>query len=205
MNKEKIRGLVRKRRCELDSEWIEEKSFPIQQSLSHLPEFVEADIVSCYLAMPFEVRTDRIIEKCWQEDKTVCVPAFRRSANRYDLTRVEKNTSIVEGPWKIPEPAETAWISSNEVDLIVVPGMAFDPHCGRLGHGGGHYDRIMKNGQDKLFKVGLAFEFQVFDLVPMDERDVCMDAVVTEERVIRAEVSVHGSPFKGSRFKGSKP
>jgi len=187
--KEQIRHVVRKKRSELDSVWIDEKSGLIQQALLSLPEFAEASMVCCYLSMPFEARTDQILARCWDEDRTVCVPAFRRDVSCYDLAKIERNTPVVEGPWKVPEPLDTVWISVDEVDFMVVPGMAFDVRGGRLGHGGGHYDRIMKSGQNPLFIIGLAFEFQLFDRVPMGEKDEYVDVVVTEERVIRGKRS----------------
>lgn len=188
-DKKDLRRLIREKRRDLDPVWIENKSLVVQRELMALPEFDEAEVVCCYLAMPGEVKTDRIIAGCRQKGKMVCVPAFRKDRNRYEPAEMELNTAVVEGPLKAPEPAEQRWVSIKEVDLMVVPGVAFDPSCGRVGHGKGYYDIMMgsrRTAKKNLFKVGLTFEFQVFEKVPMSERDVRLDAVITEERAMKS-------------------
>ena len=189
VRKEEIRHFVRMRRCELDAVWIGQKSLAAQQQVTELPEFKKAKVVCCYLAMENEVRTDRLLDRCWKEEKTVCVPAFCRKTGKYRLSGIKKDTPVIEGHWKVWEPAHIQWIAVDKVDLIVVPGMAFDASGGRLGHGGGHYDQILGGRKSKLrcFKVGLAFDFQVFRSVPMGKNDVRMDVVVTEKQVLRSD------------------
>jgi len=171
--------------------WIRENSRLVQEAVISLYEFAEAETVCCYIALPREVQTGLIFDRCWRERKTICVPAFCRDKNGYELTRMKRDALLVKGPAGILEPAETDWILLDEVDLMLVPGVAFDVHGGRLGHGGGHYDRIMGSTRagtpiDKkvCFKVGLAFEFQMCQRVPMGEADIRMNMVVTEKRVI---------------------
>jgi 5-formyltetrahydrofolate cyclo-ligase len=138
--------------------------------------------------MQGEVRTDAIIEQCWQENKRVCVPAYRAETNHYDFVTLDRDAPMVVGPARILEPEAKQWIPADEVDLALVPGVAFDSLGGRLGHGGGHYDRILGRVRSGTpFTAGLAFEFQVYDRVPTNESDVRMDVVVTEKRVIRAQ------------------
>jgi 5-formyltetrahydrofolate cyclo-ligase len=189
VSKEDIRLCVRTKRCELNAMWIEQKSLAAQQQVMELPEFKKAKVVCCYLAMENEVKTDRLLDRCWKDEKTVCVPAFCRKTGKYRLSRIEKNTPIIEGYWKVWEPAHIRWIAVDKVDLIIVPGMAFDASGGRLGHGGGHYDKILGSRKSKLqcFKVGLAFDFQIFQIVPMSKDDVRMDVVVTEKKVLRSD------------------
>jgi len=74
------------------------------------------------------------------------------------------------------------------VDLVVTPGLAFDSSGGRLGHGGGHYDRLLAGTtMQQAFKVGLALECQMVERVPMNARDIRLDAVVTERAVYRRQ------------------
>ena len=91
---------------------------------------------------------------------------------------------LEEGRFGILEPVEKRWIGSDGLDLVVVPGMAFGLSCGRVGYGGGYYDRILK-ARPGVFKAALAFEFQVFEKVPNNDLDVSMDAVFTETRIIK--------------------
>lgn len=189
MGKDDIRKLIRQKRRELDPVWIEQKSLVAERTVMELPEFKNAGVVGCYLAMEYEVRTDRILERCWKEGKTVCVPAYSRKDGKYRLSKLGHETPIIEGSWKVWEPAHLAWVAPGKLDVIIVPGMAFDRFCGRLGHGGGHYDKILgaQPPKSRHCMVGLAFDFQVLDSVPMSKSDVRMDIVVTEKKLIRSD------------------
>lgn len=82
----------------------------------------------------------------------------------------------------ILEPEETAEeIMINHMDLAIVPGVAFDPKGGRVGYGGGFYDRFFSNLQVKIKKIALAYEFQILDRVPIEEHDISIDAIITEK------------------------
>jgi 5-formyltetrahydrofolate cyclo-ligase len=95
---------------------------------------------------------------------------------------------MVPGPSRILEPDERTWIPVDDVDLVLVPGLAFDAAGGRVGHGQGHFDRTLRQARaGRPVKAALAFEFQVFDQVPTTESDVRMDVIVTERRVIRTK------------------
>jgi len=184
--KEEIRQFVGKKRGMLKFDWVQEKSDQAARKLMALPQFMKAEVVCCYITLPGEVMTEMIVEKCWKDGKKVCVPAYRGETKHYDLACFEKNARLAEGLYGVPEPAEAGWVSFAKVDFVVVPGLAFDPSGGRVGHGGGYYDRILGGMRKKVFKAGLCFEFQVLDGVPMNAGDVRMDAVVTEKRVIKS-------------------
>jgi len=170
---------------------VESASEKLQERAMALAEFREASVVGCYLPLPGEPRTLRLLKECWKAGKATCVPAFVAEETEYRLARMTTETSLRVGPFGVREPTEPGWVALDSVDLIFVPGVAFDV-CGcRTGHGGGHFDRLLERqtaaGQAKrLFKVGSAFEYQVFDEVPVGEHDVRLDAVVTENRTIRA-------------------
>ena len=186
--KDEIRAVIREKRGSLDAFWVNDNSGLIERQVEELIEFRKASIVAAYVAMQGEVRTDAVIEQCWQKNKRVCVPAYRAETNHYDFVRLNRDARMVVGPAQILEPEEKQWIRADEVGLALVPGVAFDSLGGRVGHGGGHYDRILGGAKVGMpFTVGLAFEFQIFDRVPTDASDVRMDVVVTEKRVIRAQ------------------
>jgi 5-formyltetrahydrofolate cyclo-ligase len=81
--------------------------------------------------------------------------------------------------------ADAVEADPNEIDLVLVPGVAFDEHCHRLGMGGGFYDRLLAALPPGTTKIGLAFDEQIVDAVPREEHDVVLDAVVTPTRVLR--------------------
>ncbi|MDD4869785.1 MAG: 5-formyltetrahydrofolate cyclo-ligase [Kiritimatiellae bacterium] len=182
-NKEELRRLISEQRAKMQPEWTRESSLLAQRMLVALPEFRKALSVCCYMAVSGETETDLIIERCWKNGKKVCVPAFRKEIKAYGLAEFRKDMHVVPGRFGVSEPENPEWKAVDDVDFIVVPGLAFDPQGGRVGHGGGYYDRILE-GMKKVFKAGLAFEFQIFDRVPMLDEDVRMDAVITEKRVL---------------------
>jgi len=160
--KNEIRDEMRENRKALDADWIDENSGGIERAVAELAEFQKASVVASYVAMQGEVRTDAIIERCWDERKTVCVPAYRVEAGHYDFARMDRDARMIVGPSQILEPEQKQWIPADEVDLVLLPGVAFDSLGGRVGHGGGHYDRILGRVRSGMpFTVGLAFEFQI--------------------------------------------
>jgi 5-formyltetrahydrofolate cyclo-ligase len=87
------------------------------------------------------------------------------------------------GPWGIAEPRNPEFTASSEIDLMIVPCLAFDQHGRRLGHGGGHFDRLLAGLSST--NICIAFEAQQLTAVPCDEHDVEVDIVVTEKTVYR--------------------
>ncbi|HRJ06447.1 MAG TPA: 5-formyltetrahydrofolate cyclo-ligase [Candidatus Saccharibacteria bacterium] len=83
-----------------------------------------------------------------------------------------------------PPITNTAPISSGVFDVIIVPLVAFDDSCHRLGHGGGWYDRFLAT-QPNALKIGLAFDIQQVDILPVEEHDIPLDCIVTESRIIK--------------------
>jgi len=172
---------MREARRATDPEIVVAASERIQRAVMELPAFTGAGAVGCYLALPYEVQTRRIIERCYRDGKKICVPAFNREKDRYELHWLEEGDSLTPGKFNIREPRSARPAGVMDVDLIVVPALAYDRNGGRLGHGGGHYDRVL--GAWSGLKVGVAFEFQIFDQVPMGSQDIPVDLVVTESTI----------------------
>jgi len=194
MTKADIRRKIRDRRRRLDPDWVNQASDRIQQSILALDAWAATRQVCCYLAAPTEVQTGRIIEAGQQACKQVWVPAFHPEQERYALSRLDHNAVLITGRHRIPEPARPVWLAPDTMDLVLIPGLAFDSHGGRIGHGGGHYDDLLARGVLRsALKVGLAFAFQVRDHVPSARPDVAMDVIVTENAVIRCR-AINFSP-----------
>jgi len=96
---------------------------------------------------------------------------------------------LAQGTMKIPEPRQELRglperrIDPRALDLIVVPGLAFDRHGGRVGYGGGFYDRLLRSTSGATSVVALAFECQIFDTVPMQPHDVYVPKIITESSI----------------------
>ena len=186
MTKDDIRAEVKAQRRTLDNGWVESAGLAAQDNALTLPELKTAAMVGVYMAVGREVGTRRVMERCWAAGCGVCVPAFRKETGRYEMARLRKDDPTELGPARVAEPVRKEWIPLTGVDVMLVPGLAFDAAGGRVGHGGGHYDRTLAGAAAaRPLKVGLAFEFQVFDRVPVEETDVRMDVIVTEKRVIK--------------------
>ena len=184
----------------LSSVWISQVSEKIQSRAKSLNEWKKANNVCCYLSMPGEVQTQLLIKASLTAGKRICVPALRKASGHYDLAWLRQGERFISGDGHVPEPIEHDWVKVQRpliqgteidaeqcaIDLVIIPGMAFDRSGARIGRGNGHYDRLLRmNILSSAFKLGLAFEFQLMDEMPVEAHDVQMDAVVTEENVYR--------------------
>lgn len=90
----------------------------------------------------------------------------------------ETEKDLVEGAFNIMEPQGPLFTDYGKIDVVVVPGMAFDKKGNRLGRGKGYYDRFLSQLPPYIYKIGVCFDFQKFDNIPAEETDVRMDCVV---------------------------
>lgn len=184
--RENIRNQIRAARRRLKPVFINTASAVIQRKALNLDKWRESRNICCYLAMPAEVQTGLIIEACCAAKKQLFVPAYLKTKRNYVPALFDPDDETQLGKFNVLEPAAPKWIQAEKIDLVFVPGLAFDRHGGRLGHGGGYYDDILsRESLRPAFKAGLAFEFQMFEKVPMRANDVRMDIVITEAGVCR--------------------
>jgi len=161
---------------------IHSKSRRIQEIFTTSSFFEEANILGVYLAHGSEVRTWMIIEAAFRNMKTIAVPRVIDSASMrfYEINQYSMN-SLLKGKFGILEPNGTESDVSEAVDLLIVPGIAFDLNGYRLGHGMGYYDNFLRN-KGQMTVIGLAFDFQILKigLLPHSKYDMKVDNVVTE-------------------------
>lgn len=155
-----------------------------------LPEYAAAKSVMWYVDAASEVRTRHTLPDALAGGKRVVVPYCIVETNELELFLLEDMSELVEGAYKILEPkAELRQlpakrVAAAELDLVMVPGTAFDLQGGRMGQGKGYYDRLLATARPDAPLVAIAFDCQVFDEIPVAPHDVFMDKVVTEARVI---------------------
>jgi 5-formyltetrahydrofolate cyclo-ligase len=141
-----------------------------------------------YLAFRGEVETSRIIEDCLGRGVVVAAPLTLRADRRLVPLRLEGRAGeLRKGAYGIlePDPARCSPVAPESLDLVVVPGVAFDERGGRLGYGGGYYDRFLRRHAAGAIWAALAFEIQiVLEPLPLDAHDVRMDLIFTESRVL---------------------
>jgi len=147
--------------------------------------FRAAGTVMLYLPLQTEVDTTAIAIACFQAGKSVCVPSV--DWDRKDMRAVEIRTFddhvLQIDAHGLRTPREGLVVLPDLIDLIVVPGVAFDPSGVRLGRGGGFYDRFLKRLRRDAQTIGLAFDLQVIDEIPCEAHDVRVGMVVTNRRV----------------------
>lgn len=190
-DKRALRAIARQRRAAWDAAWVAAKSQEIARHVTALPEFAAARVVFCYLAVAGEVQTRGLIQAAWQQGKRIFVPAYDPNQSQYRPAALGPADAVQPGPGGIPEPVERRWISAGQgLDFAIVPGLVFDTQGGRIGRGGGHYDRLLAYWVGPgCFKVGVAFEDQIMGPLAVEPHDIRMDAVVTERGVYRPSAS----------------
>jgi len=182
-DKHAVRQYVAELKNRYDAATLQKLSSAIITRLEQSPLFITADTVACYCALPTEVQTEALIAK-WNKTKTLLLPAtdegkLRWYAYHSDIKMTKSQLRITE---PVPEGEE---IPSCEIDLVIVPGIAFDRRLNRLGRGKGYYDRFLASFDKPV--VGLCFGFQLFDTIPADIHDIKMTQIITENEVIRAD------------------
>ncbi len=153
-----------------------------------LPEYAEAETVMFYIDVRSEVRTRHDLDLALQSGKKIVVP-WCNADGELELFCLNSMDELEVGMYKILEPrSELRGLPEKQVnveslDLIMVPGVGFDRRGGRMGHGKGYYDKLLQHARKDTPLVALAFECQVFDEIPVDDHDVFMDKLITEDHV----------------------
>jgi len=188
ISKAEVRALASQRRRDLADK--DRRSRAACRRFLELPQYAGAATVLVYMHIRDEVRTADLVTHALQTGKRVVVPYCVGDDLRLFL--LADRAELLPGTLGIPEPKESLrsraekQVAPEELDLLAVPGLAFDRAGGRVGHGRGYFDRLLRHLRPDACSIGLAFECQLFDRVPMDSHDVPLDGIVTEERIYLA-------------------
>ena len=184
--KQQLREQARKARvAQPDKDAVSRR---ICEAFMGLPAYQAAKTVMWYVDAGSEVRTRHTLPDALTHGKRVVVPYCILETNELELFHLEDMSELVEGAYRILEPrAELRAVPAKilqpeELNLVMVPGTAFDIRGGRMGQGKGYYDRLLARARPDAPLVALAFECQMFPEIPVDAHDVFMDAVLTEAR-----------------------
>ncbi len=158
------------------------KSLKIGRKFFGLKEFLKAKTVLFYLSFDGEVDTVRMIKDTIKRGKRVAVPVIRRETKEMIPSLIrDLEAEVRTGPYGVRHPKEEYIrpISLKSIDLVVVPGLAFDETGNRLGRGMGYYDRFLSRLPKDVPTVGLAFDFQVLkDFPPLEPHDFSVSRVI---------------------------
>jgi len=147
--------------------------------------FNGAKTAALYAAADSEVRTRPLFERLRAEGKSVVLPRVRGAGPEIDFFPVEDWERLLVSARGIPEPEPAGEPTAlSRLDVVIVPGIAFDRKLGRLGYGLGCYDRALAGTRPEAVRAGIGFDFQVVEAVPAEAHDVQLSMVIVESRVI---------------------
>ncbi|HSH51122.1 MAG TPA: 5-formyltetrahydrofolate cyclo-ligase [Bacteroidales bacterium] len=152
------------------------KSKIIFDQIDRLDEFQKADTIMAYWSMNDEVYTHDFVLK-WYQTKTIILPSVK--GDELELRIFKGLDDLAEGSaFGIKEPRALYKGPLDKIDLIIVPGVAFDKQNNRLGRGKAYYDKLLS--KTLAFKIGICFDFQMLESVPADQYDIKMDMVISD-------------------------
>ena len=173
--------ILKKRRTLTETE-IRQGSDKILRSLYGLPQYLDAKTVYTYIGCKGEVQTDALILRALRDGKKVAVPKVLGDVMEFYY--ISGLGELAPGMMGIPEPEPRDENLAVEEDaLMIMPGLAFSRTGGRVGFGGGYYDKYLAAHPD-LVKAAIAFSWQIFDEVPVDANDIPVPVIVTDEGLI---------------------
>ncbi len=155
----------------------------IFENLLSLDEYKKCWALMTYVSFDNEPDTICIIKDALSKAKTVCIPYVDwNNLSMYPVQIFSEDD--IDFSTRIPQPFSETRVDPEEIDLIIVPGIAFDLKCNRIGRGKGFYDRFL-SGSHRAIKIGLAYDFQILDSIPVSTNDVKMDIIVSETRILK--------------------
>lgn len=174
-----VRELLAQKRRILTKDVIQQESALVLTQVEQLSAFQTAKTVLIYYPMHNEVDLLPLIKR-YKKEKTFLFPVVHRRS--MTVAPYEGNAKMHRGKYKIPEPTTPAY--KGNIDMILLPAVGFDKQCNRLGRGGGYYDKYLARVKKETVLVGVGYDFQLIDEVPIGRHDKRMDYVITPTHCI---------------------
>ena len=176
-----LRKRIRQAERLLDDAYIQKSGDVICRRLLSLDEYKKASSVFCFASMPRELPTGLFLRQALTDGKQVCVPVCRGDGIM-DLKQIFSLSDLVPGHFGIPEPGPLApSVDPRQIAFAVVPCLTCSMSGGRLGRGGGYYDRFLSDYRG--FAVMICMDRLISDRIPLEEHDIRIPNVITEERM----------------------
>jgi len=179
MTKKEVREMILKKRLELDQEKYETYSQKIVEKLRNQIKKMEFDSIALYYPINKEVNVLSLIEELLKTQKKVYLPKVL--GKQMKMGRVKSLDRLIKSKFNIPEPIDDE--ISSKIDLYIIPAIAYDFNGYRIGYGGGYYDRYFLQNP-KTYLIGVVFNFQLIDSVPIHPHDLQADLIMTEKKEI---------------------
>lgn len=144
--------------------------------------FINSKLIFIYVSYMNEVDTQNIIIYAFSKGKRICVPKILSLKEGMVAIEILSLNELQKGNYGILEPVldQSKIIEPETIDMIILPGVAFDTKGGRVGYGGGFYDRFLSRVSVEIPKISLAYSLQIFESIPMDKYDIKIDGVITD-------------------------
>ena len=167
-----------------------EKDISILQRIIMLPEFSDAKTILFYASFRSEADTMDMIKLSLHLGKLAVLPRVCKKEHILKLYEIKNMDELARGYMWILEPSvdEARLRKLSDIDLVIIPGAAYDTHGNRLGYGAGYYDKLLAKSQiliPKPFLIAPAYEEQIVEKIPAEPHDIKVDMIVTDKRVIR--------------------
>ena len=188
LKKQLLRNELLNKRKLLSNKAILDKSNQIANRLKKFDKYQQSEKIMLYISTKYEVQTQNIIESAQKDNKKLYIPIIIKEKHDLIPSLVNDfNKELALGDLGIYQPKEehTREIHPNMLDMVIIPGIGFTTNGNRLGRGGGYYDRFLKKLKENCRSVALAFEIQIVEEIPLDEYDVPVDYIITEDRIIK--------------------
>jgi 5-formyltetrahydrofolate cyclo-ligase len=184
--KKSLRDQFLMKRKKLSKLEVKKKSFQIKHRLFSLPWYRTAQNILFYVSYDNEVDTHDMIKESLMNGKTILVPKTDIQKKTICVSKLISWDDLSPCAYSILEPREDCIreVPVTSVELLIVPGVAFDLCGNRIGHGMGYYDRLLKTTL-QAHSIGLAFEYQIIKSIPAEEHDEKVQMIVTEDRSIQ--------------------
>lgn len=178
---------IRKRGNMSDAD-VNELSDKINAIIMRMPQYKNAKTVMLYLNFNNEICSKELIEDSFAKGRKVVIPYCKKEGLEIlptELKDVELELERTKFGYLETKKEHLKLVDIDEIDLIIVPGLAFDKSCHRLGFGAGYYDRFLSKLNGKTETIGIAYDFQILDIIPeLEHTDIPLDYVVTEKRIL---------------------
>ncbi len=180
-------SIVAERLDSLTKEELDEKYKKIEHRLFEFANFMESQLAFLYTNIANEVPTEGVIKKALQIEKGIALPVFTDAKNAFNLYKISNyDKDLVTSVDEILEPdiEKCKKITLNDVNIAIIPGLAFDDKGGRIGYGNNYYSKLITKLPETCRKVTLAYEEQIVDQIQMESRKFTVDIIITDKRVI---------------------
>jgi len=188
-NKEILRKKWMKKRKKVAKKEGDIKSKIISKKILSLKEIKESKNIMIYVSYRSEVSTNKLIISLLNKNKRIFAPYCIKDEKRMEVVEIENpDQDLEKGAYGIKEPAKRIRnnkIDPKNLDIVVVPAVAFSKSGYRVGYGGGYYDRFLERLANKTITIGINYEEMLFDTVPKEDHDLAVDMVVTDKRLLR--------------------